>query len=839
MSDYVLNRLMNKELCYQTFYNHMQYFFVEMKRDFIIQLFLAVMWEKYFDKCTAAEKADILQTIFGKKPSLGDFVAAARLCAKYCPDKKEREKLNAFFQETSKVIFTRNQADHKLLLENQKIAGVINEWIAATEEKFHYFSSKKNGYTYSFLIPQEEAEEVLCARINENGIVDSTYCRKAQFKGNVVHAKMLYYHIKDPNGREEIYRLSPFIHYFGREVDGIFTLYSCSVGRTHCLETEARSIFDDQINDSSDKNILSSKICRHVFEIKDFLQPSDDRLFYISAFCNTKINKSSYVQFQAAVDNSYKYNESIVKTECRKVYDFCKSKYEQIYTIAGPGGLGKTALLLNVVQKILRADMPGVKYDKVIFLSAKNQFLTLTDDKKNLELSIRDCDIRDLASLKYKMALYLAECEPDEGCDLDDFIRRTMAGQMQRSVLLMLDDLDSLGSEVQDDVLRFLKCFSPTQLKTIITTRSVDRVGNAGLVLERLDEEKCEEFVRWFVKTYIPNMENQFEAQLREEEYRKTLAAVSGGIPIFIEKWIEMSKFGEHYLEIGKRKVFTQRDCIRYLYNTTLNNLDRTSMQLVYLMKEICRCTGQREFNQDFLYFVCSAETEEELRVCLKRLIDMCLIMSRGSGQYELFDFDYEWIALKDYGYYQTPVYQVMLPKLRAISTSFINPNTMDVLIESLKACDFSEKGSNLILDKLHSQIGSKYCNVNQSRELESLRREKDSEGTKEQMSAVMLGDWTPGVYEPERMLAVFQKMEEMEGQQEAKTETFERIVECCLNKMDSIFDDEDGLKREYDNMMKLWGMIRGFLSQEKIEALEERKASFKEVLDETFEDIY
>ncbi len=816
----------------------MHYFFIKMKRDYIIQLFLAIMWDKYFDKCTPAEKADIQQTIFGKKPALGDFVAAAQICAKYCPDKKEREKLNNFFNETrSKVIFNRNQEDHKNLKENTEMETLINEWIKDTEKNFHYFSTdlseEGNGYKYSFLIPQNE-EDLSCARIDEFGVVDQIYGVREDFKGSTVGKKMLYYRIESPEGEKETYRLSPFIHYFGREVDGIFTIYSCCVGRTHSLETEARSIFDDQINDSSDRNILESRICRHMFEMKNFLQPCDDKLFYISSFCNTKINKSSYAQLKLAVDNSYKYNESVVHAECKKVYTFCKNPYEQIYVIAGPGGLGKTALLLNVVQKVMGANLSGVKPDKIIFLSAKKQYLTLTEDKKSLQLSMEKCDISDLDSLKYKLALYLSEEELDENIDLDKFIENTLKEQ-NRSVLLMLDDLDTLGRETHDEITSFLSKFSAQKIKTIITTRNVDKVGNNGLILERLNEEKCAEFVRWYVKSYIPNMEEQFEINLTSEQYRKALAEVSRGIPIFIEKWIEMSRYGEQYLEIGKRKVFTRRDCIRYLYNTTLTNLDKVSMQLIYIMKEIVRYSGQREFDKMFLYFISSVETVSELEISLKKLMDMCLVMSKGNDHYELFDFDYEWIQLYDFGYYHTPIYEAILSKTSQVRTDNANPGTLQIFIDSLKENSLSDKAANLLLDKFCSMEGKRNCSYMQVEEVEALRKAKDSEGSQEQMSAVMMGDWNPDKFSFSEIKSVFQKMESVQENQEAKIKTFEMIVNCCVERMESILEDDEDPDEYVGIMRDLWVLVRGFMSQEESEKLRELKAIFKESFDETF----
>lgn len=840
MGDYALNKLINKENSYRIFYQNMQYFFTKMKRDYVILLFLAIMWDKYFDKCTPGEKADILQGIYGKKPALGDFVAAAQMCAKYCPDKKERTELYAFFNETrTSLVFNRNQEDHKHSLEDKENTELINNWLKKAEDTFHFFSTKDNGYKYYFLIPQDYEPDVFCARIDENGKVEPIYKKREVFKGRTAESKdkLLYYCIQDPNGKEEVYRLSPFIHYFGREVDGIFTMYSSCIARTHSLETEARTLFDDQISDTSEKNILSSKICRHTFEIKDFLQPCNDRFFYISSFCNTRINKSSYAQFQNAVNNSYKYNESVVQTECKKVYSFCKSPYNQIYMIAGAGGLGKTALLLNVVQKIMGANLSGVKYDKVIFLSAKKQYLVLSEDRKSLELAEKNCDFSDFEGLKYKLALYISETEPDEDVDLDTYIVQELEAQRQ-SILLMLDDLDSLGKDGQDQIMEFLAKISPMRLKTIITTRSVDRVGNSGLILERLDEAKCADFLRWFVENNIPNMTVQFEDYLKSDEYKKSLAAVSQGIPILIEKWAEMSKYGEQYIEIGKRKVFTKRDSIRYLYNTTINNLDEKSMQLIYVMSKINKLTKQKDFDQDFLYFVSSVENMSELEVSLKRLIDTCLLMGKGNGRYELFDFEYDYVKLSDYGYYQTPFYQEVFPKFTYENTGYVSRNTIDLFLDGLEKLDVMDKGSTILLDKLTGEKGMSCCNMLQFKRIQALLEAKDTVEEEEQMIALLLGDWNKECFEPAKMKKVFRKLEEDSENAEVKLKVFEMLINACLRKMESILANDEDPAKEFKTMYDFWNLLQSFKLSEKTTEVKELKAEFRETFEETFEDV-
>lgn len=840
MGDYALNKLSNRENSYRIFYQNMQYFFTKMKRDYVILLFLAIMWDKYFDKCTPAEKADILQGIYGKKPALGDFVAAAQICAKHCPNKKEREELDQFFNETrSKLVYNRNQEDHKHSLEDKENTELINNWLKKAEDAFHFFSTKENGYKYYFLIPQDFEPDVFCARIDENGKVEPIYKKREVFKGRTAESKekLLYYCIEDPTGKEEVYRLSPFIHYFGREVDGIFTMYSSCVAKTHFLETEARTLFDDQISDSSEKNILSSKICRHTFEIKDFLQPCDDRLFYISSFCNTRINKSSYAQFQNAVNNSYKYNESVVKTECKKVYSFCKSPYNQIYMIAGAGGLGKTALLLNVVQKIMGGNLSGGKYDKVIFLSAKKQYLVLSEDRKSLELAEKSCDFLDFEELKYKLALYISEVEPKANMDLEEYIVEELNSQ-KRSVLLMLDDLDSLGKDGQDKILEFLSKISPMRLKTIITTRSVDRVGNSGLILERLDEEKCAEFLRWFVQNNIPNMIVQFEDYLKSEEYKKSLAAVSQGIPILIEKWAEMSKYGEQYIEIGKRKVFTKRDSIRYLYNTTIDNLDAKSMQLIYVMSKINKLTEQKEFEQDFLYFISSVEDMNELEVCLKRLIDTCFLMGKGHGRYELFDFDYDYVKLDDYGYYQAPFYQAVFLKFTYENVGYVSRNTIDILLEGIEEVKVRDKAVAVLLDKLTGEKGMSYCNMIQFKRIQALSEAKDTVGEEEQTIALLLGDWNAECFEPAKMKMVFKRLEQDSKSADAALKVFEKLVNVCLEKMESILINDEDPAKEFKTMYAFWDLLQKFKLLEKEEEVKALKRKFREIFEETFEDV-
>uniref|UniRef100_UPI004056BCFB NACHT domain-containing protein n=1 Tax=Agathobacter sp. TaxID=2021311 RepID=UPI004056BCFB len=854
MGDYILNKLNEMENRCNNFYPNAKCFFTTMKRDYIILFFLAILWDKYFDKCSSDERRDVVQKVFGKKPALGDFVTAAEICASHCENKSEKKALIDFLEETRQIIiFNRNQEGHKNLLDDSQKEELINNWVRDIGKRNFYFfpiKDEKMDYEYSFLIPHKRVNErnVKCACIDEKGNENAIWHRVDDFKEMQTigsEEELLYYSVRDKEENETVYRLSPFIHYHGTKIEPIFTLYSSCVARTCHLKTEARSLFDNQIADSSAKNILAYATCSHVFQMNNFFKKSDSgdlggsELFYHSDFCNVKINKSSYAEFQLAASNSYKYTEAIVKEECKKVYDFCKSPYKQLFVIAGAGGLGKTALLLNLVQKIMGGTLSGASYDKVIFLSAKKSYLIFSEDKKKLQLLESDCDIRDFSELKHKLAWYISEEKPQLEEKVDEYIIEVLDSQKQ-SILLMVDDLDSLSQKDQDEILNFISNnISPEKMKTIITTRNINRVGMNGVTLDSLDEKKCVEFVRWFVDNYVPDMKVQFDSYLHDEKYKKSLVRISRGIPIFIEKWVDMNKFGKGYIEIGEQKVFTQRDCIRYLYNTTVSSLDTKSMQLIFIMNKMSKISGLKEFEMDFLFFISSVEMEDELEYSLKNLIDTRLIHSKGNGRYALFDFEYDYIPLDDFGYYETPVYQTLFLKFKNnISTGQINHNNIEIILQSLEENKILDESAGILLDKLCSRMGKKYCNANQAERSKKLQEEKDYIAEDGQSVAFLLGDWNPDRFDSSMLQNVLERINSIDGKEDARYKVFEMAVNACIKQMETLLVNYEGTIDDYQEMIGLWKVIREVSIGKNAEYVKELKKKFKEIFDEAFEDV-
>jgi tetratricopeptide (TPR) repeat protein len=164
-------------------------------------------------------------------------------------------------------------------------------------------------------------------------------------------------------------------------------------------------------------------------------------------------------------------------------------KAAYLITVDGIGGVGKTALVLDVAREILRAStgervVPHLPtFDAIIFVSAKQQYLTaqgllhrtqvsstLRKIFQEVTLTLRRDDIR---SIPFQ--------------EQPDLVREALGRQR---TLLIVDNLETM--EDKQDILSFLYELS-LEVKVVVTTR--ERAMFSPIRLEQLAEEAALELI--------------------------------------------------------------------------------------------------------------------------------------------------------------------------------------------------------------------------------------------------------------------------------------------------------------------------------------------------------
>ena len=816
MRDYILDKLYEKQILCEAFSDQNRHFYALMRREYIIRLMLAILWDTCFLKCSSADKTKAVQLVFGKKPALGDFLEAILILSKYSSEKKMYKEICTY---TSKyVIFNRNQYDHKISSEVDKMIGVIDAWISYMKKRgYHYFTNNKDDECeYRFLIPVKEHDKdhvICCCYVNRDRIEPVFINPKMFQKGNgkAGYMNQLYYSIKDGGtGAEEIYKLSPFIHYYKDPLKGVFTLYCSVISRSVSLITDARSLFDEQLSSENTDDILSEKSCRHEFVLGDLQALHESGNFYISAFNNVMVNKSSYREFQMAANNQYKYSESIVQDYCDQVYRFCREKKSQIFIIAGGGGLGKTALLWNVIQKIMVKNLDRANYDLIIFLSAKQNYLVNEPDMKLQMYEDISSDITDCDSLKYKLWKYVYDLSDEEMAEnYREINEQELAEQIEKqekSILLMIDDLDTFVWEEQEAVLRLAASFSATKVKTIISTRNINTNGNK-IVMQRMSRENCVKFAKWLIETNYQREGTYWLAKMEEESYQKNVYELSRGIPVFVQTWVRMLVQGISCFK--NENVFTERDCIKYLYYTAKNQLCIKEAQMIYILGKICHLCATRIFNRFFLFMISSVETEEERDQCLESLISFQLIQDNGNNTYSLFDFDYSYIDISDQGYYDSEIYQLIFQSMENHPYNWRGQSEfIDELLQCLEKISEYDYASALLLDKLSSEYGSRYCSGLHNKRIMELQRMRDIGNDSSAEIAEIIGVWDGKSYDAKQIECILAKAENSK-RNNVRIEILKMTIDCCNEKISDILESEEESDSYIREMKVIWNKIK------------------------------
>jgi tetratricopeptide (TPR) repeat protein len=288
-------------------------------------------------------------------------------------------------------------------------------------------------------------------------------------------------------------------------------------------------------------------------------------------------------------------------------------------TIDGIGGIGKTALALEVAHQA--KEQAG--FDAYLFASAKTSRLTADGVRaETLALTPLDAFIREFA-------LGLGERGVAEIPDATERRRALLEALRGRRALLIWDNLETLTKDERDGISEFLRRL-PGVNKAIITSRR--RTGESALTLrlDRLSEEAA-----FGLMDKLAHRNARVRAELRHAgiELRRALYEASGGNPLALH-WILGLVSQKGYTLTAAldrlRDAARSQDLYGFLFADAARDLAETDRKTLTALAYFHTPASQAALAD------ATKLVQTEVEVALERLVTLSLVNDLAGGRYGL-----------------------------------------------------------------------------------------------------------------------------------------------------------------------------------------------------------
>ena len=260
--------------------------------------------------------------------------------------------------------------------------------------------------------------------------------------------------------------------------------------------------------------------------------------------------------------------------ELRAINEFWNDSFQRVASIVGAGGVGKTALLDQIVNNKMRAaNSPGHRPDPevIIYLTAKDNYLEgVTPAPRHMRFNT----LREI----YTVALETIWDEDTADHDMPNLRNKVLSLASEIRILFALDNLESLTGDDIDEVGRFLDEL-PSPSKAIITTRDNRRMGSTIKLVGLPHSDARELLLRSFSEADIDIKPDQ----------RRVLDQIidaTGGVPLYLKHAANaITKGGCTPEEALKRLTGTPiLEFLEFSYANCFERLEEGAMRVAYFL---------------------------------------------------------------------------------------------------------------------------------------------------------------------------------------------------------------------------------------------------------------
>lgn len=201
--------------------------------------------------------------------------------------------------------------------------------------------------------------------------------------------------------------------------------------------------------------------------------------------------------------------------------------------LAGEGGLGKSSIAYEFAERV--SETPGVPFEQVVWLTAKEKQFKAFEDQyfKVPERHYTTYDELLLAICHY-LPFTADEIEGATPVELRRMIKR---GLMDHPSLIVVDDVDSLSSEEQRQVLELGMILGSSPSRILLTTR-FNQSFSADNVIKLSGFSLDEEYPQ-----YLEALRERLSFPVLSESEIEKIHVTSSGSPLFTESLLRLLRW--------------------------------------------------------------------------------------------------------------------------------------------------------------------------------------------------------------------------------------------------------------------------------------------------------
>jgi len=254
------------------------------------------------------------------------------------------------------------------------------------------------------------------------------------------------------------------------------------------------------------------------------------------------------------------------QSEIDKLNNYLSNKRINTVSLVAPGGTGKTALALDLLDNIVHSPDHSRKLDAVLYVSMKNEILTATGIEK-LTAS------ETIVELKDQLIYEFSELFSIEGVNsFEDLIERTK----DKKILLCLDNLETLIRDNPTKFDEFNQSLSENW-KLLITSRIA--IENATtLALSPLNAESSKKLIRIYLT-------KRGSKQIDDNIISKIVAKCENN-PLAMRLTIDLLLLGK---DVNEALSQVATDIVEFSYKNLMNALSTTAihiLEVIFLNKK-------------------------------------------------------------------------------------------------------------------------------------------------------------------------------------------------------------------------------------------------------------